>query len=64
MQRIDYLAVTILLLFAAGLRIVGIDYGWLEPEYFPSYAPYGMAHEQLPVNPDSFHNVAIPVEMS
>jgi len=64
MRRIDYLAVTILLLFAAGLRIAGIDYGWLDPEYFPSYAPYGMAHEQLPVNPDSFHNVAIPVEMS
>ncbi|MCY4020687.1 MAG: phospholipid carrier-dependent glycosyltransferase [Chloroflexi bacterium] len=64
MRRIDWLAVTMLLLFAAGLRIVGIGYGWLEPEYFPSYAPYGMAHEQLPVNPDSFHNVAIPVEMS
>lgn len=64
MRRIDCWAATILLLFAAGLRIAGIGYGWLEPEYFPSYAPYGMAHEQLPVNPDSFHNVAIPVEMS
>ena len=64
MLRIDWAAVTLLLLFAAGLRFVGIGYGWLEPEYFPSYAPYGMVHEQLPVNPDSFHNVAIPVEMS
>ena len=64
MRRMDWLAVTILLLFAAGLRIVGIGYGWLEPEYFPSYAPYGMAHEQLPVNPDSFHIVGIPLEMS
>lgn len=64
MRRIDCAAATMLLLFAAGLRIAGIGYGWLEPEYFPSYAPYGMVHEQLPVNPDSFHNVAIPVEMS
>ncbi len=64
MRRIDCVAATLLLLFAAGLRIAGIGYGWLEPEFFPSYAPYGMAHEQLPVNPDSFHNVAIPVEMS
>ena len=64
MRPIDCGAATILLLFAAGLRIAGIGYGWLEPEYFPSYAPYGMVHEQLPVNPDSFHNVAIPVEMS
>ncbi len=64
MRRVDWMAVTMLLLFAAGLRIVGIGYGWLEPEYFPSYAPYGMVQEQLPVNPDSFHIVAIPLEMS
>ena len=64
MRRIDWMAATMLLLFAAGLRIAGMGYGWLPPAYFPSYAPSGMVHEQLPVNPDSFHNVAIPVEMA
>ena len=64
MRGIDWLGVTALLLFAAGLRIIGLSYGQLNPEYFPSYAPYGMVHEQLPVNPDSFQNVAIPVEMA
>ena len=64
MRGIDWLGVTALLLFAAGLRILGLSYGQLNPEYFPSFAPYGMVHEQLPVNPDSFQNVAIPVEMA
>lgn len=64
MRSIDWLAVTFLLLFAAGLRIIGINFGHLNPEHFPSYDPFGMVHEQLPVNPDSFHNVAIPVEMA
>ena len=64
MRRIDWLGVTALLFFAAGLRIIGQSYGQLKPEYFPSYAPYGMVHEQLPINPDSFQNVAIPVEMA
>ena len=64
MRRIDWLAVTALLLFAAGLRIIGIGYGRLNPEYFPSYAPFGMVHEQLPIQPDEFFNVAIPVNMA
>lgn len=63
MRPIDWLAVTILLLFAAGLRIVGISYGQLNPAYFPSYAPFGMAHEQLPIQPDEVFNVSIPVNM-
>lgn len=63
MRRIDWLAVTVLLLFAASLRILGISYGRLDPEYFPSYVPFGMVHEQLPVQPDEFFNVAIPVNM-
>ena len=63
MRPTDWLAVTILLLFAAGLRILGISYGRLEPQYFPSYAPFGMVHEQIPIQPDEFFNVAIPVNM-
>ncbi len=64
MRPHDWLSVVLLLLFAASLRIIGMSYGKLEPEYFPSYAPFGMVHEQLPVNPDSFLNVAIPINMA
>ncbi|MXX49798.1 MAG: phospholipid carrier-dependent glycosyltransferase [Chloroflexi bacterium] len=64
MRRIDWLAVTLLLLFAAALRIAGLSYGGLNPDYFPSYAPYGMAHEQLPIHPDAYVMVATPVNMA
>lgn len=64
MRRIDWLAVTLLLLFAAALRIIGISYGGLNPDYFPSYAAHGMAHEQLPIQPDEYLNVATPVNMA
>ena len=64
MRRIDIAAVTALLLFAASLRIIGMSYGQLNPAYFPSYAPHGMSHYQLPIHPDAFSSVAIPVEMA
>lgn len=64
MRPIDWLAVTILLLFAAALRIVGISFGQPNPEYFPSYAPYGMIHEHLPVHPDEFYTVALPFDLA
>ena len=54
MRRIDWLAVTVLLLFAAGLRMIGISFGQLDPDYFPSTAPLGMVHEQIPLQPDEF----------
>jgi dolichyl-phosphate-mannose--protein O-mannosyl transferase len=40
MRRIDWFWVTALLLFAAGLRIVGLSYGQPRSERFPSYAPF------------------------
>ena len=64
MRRADWFAVTLTLLFAGGLRIIGIDHGHLDPAYFPSYAPKGMTHEQLPVQPDEFLSVSIPVDMA
>ena len=64
MRPVDWAAVTLLLLFGAGLRIIGISFGQLNPAYFPSYAPYGMTHEQLPIQPDEFFSVAIPVNMA
>ena len=64
MRRIDIAAVTALLLFAASLRIIGMSFGQLNPDYFPSYAPHGMMHEQSPIHPDEFFNVSIPVNMA
>jgi len=64
MRGIDWLAVTVLLLFAGGLRVLGISYGQLNPEYFPSTAPYGMVHEQLPIQPDEYFSVAVPMDMA
>ena len=63
MRRIDWLAVTSLLLFAAVLRVIGISHGQLDAEHFPSYAPYGMSHEAAPYQPDEFLSVSIPVNM-
>ncbi len=64
MRRIDWFAATSLLLFAAALRILGISYGNMNPAYFPSYVPYGMLHEQAPIQPDEFFSVAIPANMT
>ena len=64
MRRIDWLSVTILLLFAAGLRVIGISFGNPNPDYFPSYTLYGMVHEQIPVHPDEFLSVALPLDMA
>ncbi|MCY4146360.1 MAG: phospholipid carrier-dependent glycosyltransferase [Chloroflexi bacterium] len=64
MRHIDWLAVTLMLLFAAALRIIGISYGGVNPDYFPSYAPQGMAHDQLPIHPDAYVMVATPVNMA
>ena len=64
MRPIDWLAVTILLLFAAGLRIIGISFGQPDPQFYPSYAPKGMVHEHLPLHPDEFYSVALPVDMA
>ncbi len=63
MRRVDWLAATLLLLFAAGLRIIGISHGQLAADQFPSYAPYGMTHEAAPFQPDEFLSVSIPVSM-
>lgn len=64
MRRIDWFAVTVLLLFAAALRILGISFGQLNPDYFPSYAPFGMVHEHIPIHPDEFYSVGIPLNMA
>lgn len=64
MRRVDWIAVTLLLLFTAGLRIIGISYGQLNSAYVPSTAPYGMLHEQTPMQPDEYLSVAVPMDMA
>ena len=64
MRPVDWWAVVMTLLFAAALRIIGIGHGQLNPAYFPSYASKGMTHELLPVQPDEFLSVGIPVDMA
>ncbi len=53
----------ILLLFAAGLRLTGLNFGQPDPAYFPSYAPRQMVHPQIHIHPDEYEFVAIPLEM-
>ena len=64
MRRLDWVAVTVLLLFTAGLRILGISYGQLNADYFPSTAPYHMLHEQVPIQPDEYLSVSVPMDMA
>ncbi len=52
-----------LLLFAAGLRFAGLDFGQPDAAYFPSYAPRQMVHPQIHIHPDEYEFVAIPLEM-
>lgn len=64
MRRIDWIVVTLLLIFTAGLRIIGISYGQLNPDYFPSTAPYKMLHQQVPMQPDEYLSVSVPMDMA
>lgn len=64
MRPVDWFAVVCLLLFTAGLRIIGISYGQLNPDYFPSTAPLSMIHQQVPMQPDEYLSVAVPMDMA
>jgi hypothetical protein len=62
-SRSEWFFITALLLFAAGLRFVGITFGQPTPEYARSTYPKQMFHEQTPLHPDEYFNVTIPIEM-
>ncbi len=59
----DWFYVVALLLFAAGLRFVGIDFGQPDPEYSQSTYPQQMLHEQTPLHPDEFLFITRPLRM-
>lgn len=62
--RSIYIAlVTGVLLVAAALRIVGITFGQPDPQYNPSYTPYQMEHAALPIHPDEYQFITMPLRM-
>lgn len=59
----DWFYIVALLLFAAGLRFIGIDFGQPNPEYSQSTYPQQMLHEQTPLHPDEFLFITRPLRM-
>lgn len=60
MQPSERVFTVVLLLFAFALRVTGLAWGQPDPQYAPSFAPYGMIHEQTPLHPDEFLFAALP----
>ncbi len=63
LNRAEWAFVTLLLLLAAALRIVGITYGQPDPAYDPALAPHGLVNENIPIHPDEFLFVTRPLRM-
>ncbi len=62
-SRAEWVFILVLLLFAAGLRFAGIDYGQPDMADFPTDAGRGFLPLEAPIHPDEYFYVAIPVEM-
>ncbi|MGJ3237641.1 MAG: ArnT family glycosyltransferase [Anaerolineae bacterium] len=54
----------LLLLFATGLRFVGLDFGRPDDLYFPSYAPTQTIHQNTVLQPDEYQFVTPPLRMA
>jgi len=63
MRAVDWLAVVVLLLFAAALRFIAVDFGQPEPLYANSTLPVSMLHDQTPLHPDEFLFITRPFRM-
>lgn len=61
MRPLDWAAVILLLLGAAGLRTTGLNFGQPNPAYNRSLDP--MLHISAPIHPDEYFYVSIPYEM-
>jgi hypothetical protein len=64
MRHRELIVVCSILLLAVALRIFGVAWGQPKPEYFPSYAPFAMVHDQQLAQPDEFLFVALPFKMA
>lgn len=63
MRRVDWFFVVVLLLFAAGLRFLGLSFGQPDPQYAPSNAALDITHENIAVHPDEYLFVQRPLRM-
>jgi hypothetical protein len=61
--RLELLFVTVLLLFASALRIIGIAYGQPAMSYHPTDAVRNTLPLEVPIHPDEYFYVAIPMQM-
>lgn len=66
MQKIrpsEWMFIVALLMFAAGLRLIGNTFGQPDPRYFPSYVAEQRIHKNVSIHPDEFLFVSIPLRM-
>lgn len=63
MKRSEWFFILCLLLFAAGLRIIGIAYGQPIPEYEPTNTALNRVNENIPIQPDEYMFLARPIRM-
>ncbi|MBK8031115.1 MAG: glycosyltransferase family 39 protein [Chloroflexi bacterium] len=62
-RTVEIGAVTVLLLFAAALRIIGISAGAPDMAYFPADAAQNLLPIEAPIHPDEFLYVTTPLHM-
>ncbi|MGQ9887444.1 MAG: hypothetical protein ACUVSX_03045 [Aggregatilineales bacterium] len=61
--RSEWLFVTALLLFAAGLRFAGLSFGQPDPQFARSSVPYQLLPMEAPIHPDEFLFITLPLQM-
>ncbi len=61
--RAEWLFVTALLLFAAGLRFFGLSFGQPDPQYARSSVPHQLLPMEAPIHPDEFLFITLPLQM-
>ncbi|MEO8392756.1 MAG: glycosyltransferase family 39 protein [Chloroflexota bacterium] len=62
-NRTELAFVTVLLLFAAALRLIGVENGMPDPAAFPTETAHGLIPYSVPIQPDEFLFVARPYHM-
>jgi len=63
LRGVDWVFIVVLLLFAAALRLIAIDFGQPDIRYAQSTVPNQMLHDQTPLHPDEFLFITRPFRM-